>query len=401
MDAFSRTTKGTSRKKLESKNKAMRSKLPPSPPSIFSRMSALAREHKAINLGQGFPDFDCDPELKKFIKRYLDEGHNQYCPMAGTIELRTTLAKKIEFSYGKKIKPETELCITAGATQALNTAIQTFVHQGDEVIIVEPAYDSYRPSIEMSGGTVVAYQITAPSYKIDWNRFGELISDKTSMIIINTPHNPTGTTLDKNNLLALQNLVENKDIVVLSDEVYEHLIYDGAQHQSVMRFPQLYQQSMATFSFGKTLHATGWKLGYIVGPPHLMEAYKNLHQWVIFSANSFVQRGIAEYLETPSNYQGLSSFFQTKRDFLIQGMEQTALKPITCGGTYFQLYDYSEVSDLEDLQFSEFLIKEYGVATIPLSPFYKEPTGDKVVRICFAKKEATIEAAASQLSKLK
>lgn len=253
----------------------------------------------------------------------------------------------------------------------------------------------------MAGGKVVAYQISAPDYKIDWDKFTGLITEKTSMIIINTPHNPTGTTLNESDLLALQTLVNNKDIVVLSDEVYEHLIYDRAQHQSVMLYPQLYEQSMATFSFGKTLHATGWKLGYIVGPPHLMEAYKNHHQWVIFSANSFVQRGIADYLELPRNYLGLSDFFQAKRDFLTKGMLETALQPIACGGTYFQLYDYSQVSELEDLPFAEYLTKEVGVATIPLSPFYAKPTGDKVVRICFAKSEATLAGAIDKFSSLK
>ena len=376
----------------------MKSKLPPSPPSIFSKMSALARQHQAINLGQGFPDFDCDSRLKTLIKKYLDEGHNQYCPMAGTIELRTTIADKIKVCYDKTIDPEKEICITAGATQALNTAIQTFVQSEDEVIIIEPAYDSYRPSIEMAGGRVVAYRITAPDYAIDWDQFGELISERTTMIIINTPHNPTGTTLQEADLLALQTLIANKDIVLLSDEVYEHLIYDQAQHQSIFRYPQLYQQSLATFSFGKTLHATGWKLGYIVGPPHLMEAYKNHHQWVIFSANSFVQRGIGEYLQEPTTYQNLPDFFQKKRDYLTAGMSHTNFKPLNCGGTYFQLYDYSEVSNLGDLEFAEYMTKEMGVASIPLSPFYGKDPQDKVIRLCFAKSEEVLDKAIERLS---
>ena len=375
----------------------MPSTLPPSAPSIFSKMSALSRKHDAINLGQGFPDYDCDPKLKDSLKKYLDEGHNQYCPMAGAPELRTAIAQKINLCHGRQVDPEEEICVTAGATQALNTAIQSFVGTGDEVIIIEPAYDSYRPSIEMAGGRAVAYGLKAPDYSIDWDQFGKLISDATRMIIINTPHNPTGTTLSSDDLHHLESIVSDKDIIVLSDEVYEHLIYDGHSHQSVLRYPKLYQQSLITYSFGKTLHATGWKLGYIVGPPQLMSIYKNHHQWVVFCVNSFVQKGIAEYIQSPDSYMGLGSYFQAKRDLLQDKLSTSGLRPLPCSGTYFQLYDYSAMSDMDDMAFAEFMTREIGVASIPLSPFYADTPGDKVIRLCFAKREETLKAAALRI----
>lgn len=376
------------------------SKLPQSGTTIFTIMSALANEHKAINLGQGFPDFDCDVSLRNLVSKYLNEEKNQYCPMAGLLELRQALSNKIQKSYGTHIDPNTEICVTAGATQALFTAIAAFVHSGDEVIIMEPAYDSYIPSIQMAGGIPKAYKMTYPDYTIDWNEIESMITSRTKMILINTPHNPTGTILKKEDLEILEKIVAGKDILVLSDEVYEHLIYDGEEHQSVLRFPNLMEQSLAVFSFGKTFHVTGWKMGYCVGPKHLMDEFKNVHQWNVFCVNSFVQYALADYLKDSSNYNGLSSFFQKKRDFLTEELKNVALTPKLSQGTFFQLYNYEKLSNKSDLDFAKYLTKEIGVAAIPLSPFYQEPPADKVIRLCFAKKEETLKIAVERLKKL-
>jgi len=377
------------------------SKLPRSTLSIFAKVSALAKKHQAINLGQGYPDFDCDPRLQALVSKHLQAGRNQYAPMPGVLELRQAISDKIKLTYQKSLNPDTEICVTAGATQALFTAIQAFVHTGNEVIIIEPAYDSYRPSVIIAGGVPIAYRLKSPDYQVDWNVVGEMVTSKTRMIIINTPHNPTGKTLKPTDLLALQEIVAERNILVLSDEVYEHLIYDGQEHQSVLRYEKLFQQSLAVYSFGKTLHATGWKLGYCVGPEHLITEFKNIHQWNVFSVNSFVQYAIAEYLTDHSTYQQLSDFFQQKRDLLTELMKDSPLRALSSEGTYFQLYDYSEVSDMDDLKFYEYLTREYGVATIPLSPFYAVPTRDKVVRFCFAKEDNTLITATNKLSKLK
>jgi len=369
--------------------------------SIFSTISKLSIANKAINLGQGYPDFDCDPVLQQHICQALHEGYNQYAPMAGSPDLRNTLAAKIKHCYELSINPDTQLCITAGATQALFTAIMAFVRKEDEVIIIEPAYDCYKPAIELAGGQIVPIPIRYPDYQVDWTRVREAITSSTKMIIINTPHNPTGSILSDEDLTTLETIVTGRDIIVLSDEVYEHLIYDGEQHQSVLRFPTLFQQSLAVYSFGKTLHATGWKLGYVVGPENLISEFKNIHQWNIFSANSFVQQGIARYLLEPKHYENLGAFFQKKRDFLSSAMKGSALQPLPTKGTYFQLYDYSELSDLDDLSFAKYLTSEIGVAAIPLSPFYAHGSEDKVVRLCFAKKEETLQSAVEKFRLLR
>ena len=379
----------------------IRSKLPKSEVTIFAVMSGLARKYNAINLGQGFPDFDCDEKLKILVSKYLNDNKNQYCPMPGLLELRQAISKKLFRSHAINLNAETQVCVTAGATQALFTAIEAFVHQGDEVIIIEPAYDSYRPSILIAGGVPRAYQLTYPDYSIDWNEIENMVNDKTKMIIINTPHNPTGTILHQSDLESLEAIVADKNIIVLSDEVYEHLIYDNEQHQSVMRFPKLFEQSLAVFSFGKTFHATGWKMGYCVGSEQLMAEFKNVHQWNVFSVNSFLQYALAEHLQDPSTYEYLPKFFQQKRDFLTEKLEKTVLKPLKSSGTYFQLYHYGAINDMTDIDFAKYLTREIGVAAIPLSPFYAKPVGDKVVRLCFAKQEKTLAAAAERLSKLK
>ncbi|SNS86705.1 2-keto-4-methylthiobutyrate aminotransferase apoenzyme [Ekhidna lutea] len=369
--------------------------------TIFTVMSKLASEHKAINLGQGFPDFECDEKLKELVAKHLKEGKNQYVPLAGLPKLNETLSKKMEHLYGMPINPDSQICVTAGATQALYTAIMAFVKEGDEVIIFEPAYDCYTPQIKIAGGIVKPYIMTYPDYGIDWNKVKEMVTDKTRMIIINTPHNPSGTVLNESDMKSLENIISGTNIVVLSDEVYEHLIFDGENHQSVMQYSALFEQSLAVFSFGKTLHATGWKLGYIVGPEYLIKEFKVIHQWNVFCTNSFVQFAIAEYLAEPKNYEYLPSFFEEKRNIMNELLTGVPLTPKVAKGTYFQAYDYSEVSDMDDLEFAKYLTSKIGVAAIPMSPFYTNPPGDKVIRLCFAKKEETIEAAAERLMKLR
>ena len=378
----------------------LRSKLPEGGISIFSRMSALAAKHNAINLGQGFPDFDCDPVLRSRISHHLNNQKNQYCPMAGLFELRETLSKKINKLYDHCVDPQTEITITAGATQAIFTAITALVHEGDEVIIIEPAYDCYKPTIELVKAKCIPYGLSGPDYKIDWDELDSLVSSKTSMIIINTPHNPIGKTFAKTDMKALEAIINQRDIVVLSDEVYEHLIYDDIQHQSVLKYPNIYNQSISVFSFGKTFHATGWKIGYAVGSPKLMAEFRKVHQWNVYSANSFVQYGINDYLKDESKYLGLPTFFQEKRDYLNKLLDKSKLKPVKSEGTYFQLFDYSEISDEDDITFSLHLTSKYRVASIPLSPFTSKKTNDKMIRLCFAKKDRTLEQAAELLNKI-
>ena len=376
------------------------SKLPKVGTTIFSVMSALANEHKAINLSQGFPNFDCSEKLKKLVNKYIDKGYNQYAPMPGVPLLRERIAEKIENSYGLTVDPDTEITVTAGATQAIFTAIATFVQPGDEVIIFEPAYDSYRPSIEVFGGFPIVYQLEAPDYSINWESFSRLITQRTRMIIINTPHNPTGTTLKQHDLLKLQQLTNGSEILVFSDEVYEHLIYDGERHQSTLRFPDLFQRTLAAYSFGKTFHNTGWKMGYCVAPKHLMKEFRKVHQFNVFSVNTPFQYGIADFLKKPQEYLDLSSFYQEKRDYFLDVIKNSRFKPIHCEGTYFQLADYSEISNEKDTDFVKRLTIDHGVAAIPVSAFYSNPRNDKVIRFCFAKTEKLLKKAGKLLSKV-
>lgn len=374
------------------------SKLPNVGTTIFSVMSALANEHKAINLSQGFPNFDCSDNLKKLVNKYIEKGYNQYAPMPGVPELREKIAQKIEASYGAKVDPDTEITITAGGTQAIFTAIAAFVQPGDEVIIFEPAYDSYRPSIEVFGGFPIVYQLEAPGYSIDWKAFSKLITQRTRMIIINTPHNPTGTTLKKEDLLKLQQITASSEILILSDEVYEHLIFDGQQHQSTLRFPDLFKRTLAIYSFGKTFHSTGWKIGYCVAPQQLMKEFRKVHQFNVFSVNTPLQYGIADFLTNPEEYLGLNNFYQEKRDFFLEMIKNSRFKPIHCEGTYFQLVDYSAISDEKDSDFVKRLTIEHGVAAIPVSVFYSGHRNDKVIRFCFAKTEKLLKEAGALLS---
>ena len=376
------------------------SKLPNVGTTIFTVMSALANEHQAINLSQGFPNFDCSPELKNLVNKYLQNGYNQYAPMGGAFPLLEKLAQKIDKLYGTTVNPKTELTITAGATQALFTAITAFIREGDEVILIEPAYDSYAPSVEVVGGVVVPYEMKAPDFKINWEELEKLVTPKTRMLIINTPHNPTGSILLEKDLQIVERLAEENDLIVLSDEVYEHLIFDGEEHQSVLRFPKLFQRSLAVYSFGKTFHSTGWKLGYCVAPEHLMKEFRKVHQFNVFCVNSFVQYAIAEYLEDDSTYLSLNSFYQQKRDFFLEKIKNSRFRPIPCKGTYFQLVDYSEISDEPEVEFAKRMTEEFGVAVIPVSVFYSKKINQKVVRVCFAKTEELLEEAATLLQKI-
>lgn len=380
------------------------SKLPHIGTTIFTVMSALAEQHRAINLSQGFPNFEMPEKLIHLTDFYMKRGVNQYAAMAGVPILRQRLAAKMQKSYDIPIDFNNEITITAGGTQAIFTAIAAFIRPDDEVILIEPAYDSYAPSILTFGGRVVPYRLTPPQYQIDWNDFAQLVTPKTKMIIINTPHNPTGKTLKMNDLENLSRLTEGSDILVLSDEVYEHLIFDNQTHQSVLRFPQLWERSLACFSFGKTFHATGWKVGYVVAPEPLMREFRKVHQFNVFSVNHPVQCAIADYLNDENTYLSLPNFYQEKRDFFLNLMKNSRLKPLNCEGTYFQLFDYQSISDKKDIDFCKDLTIETGVATIPVSVFYSDEnapqTEARIIRVCFAKTAETLTQAAKKLAAL-
>lgn len=372
----------------------MQTKLPELPPSIFSVMSTLAQKHRAVNLSQGFPDFDCAPQLKERLQHYVEAGYNQYAPLGGLPELNQQIAHKIERLYQQSYSPQEEITMTAGATQALYGAIAAFVRPRDEVILLEPAYDLYRPVIEMQGALAKSYQMKAPDWKVDWEAVEDLISDKTRMIIINSPHNPTGSLLGAEDLEALAGVLERwPQLLLLSDEVYEHLVLDGKQHHSVLKYPAMRRQSMAAFSFGKTLHATGWKLGYLVADAPLMHEFRKLHQFTVFCVNAPMQYAIADYLAEYRDYEQLSSLFQRKRDRFLEGLAKTKLEFNPTQGTYFQIASYRNISNTADLAFAKYLTEEKGLATIPVSPFYANGQDDQLLRFCFAKEDATLDAA--------
>jgi methionine aminotransferase len=375
-----------------------KSKLPDIGTSIFTVMSALAHEQGAINLAQGFPNFDCDPVLKALVSKFMEGGKNQYAPMAGVKELMSQLASKVNFLYDRKIDPEKEITITAGATQGIFTAIGAMVSPGDEVIVFEPAYDSYIPSILTFGGIPVPVTLSAPDFKVDWLYVESLINNKTRLIIINTPHNPGARVLSKRDLDQLTDLVERYAIYVLSDEVYEHLIYDHLEHHSVIRYPRLYERSFAVYSFGKIFHNTGWKTGYCLAPPALTEEFRKVHQFNVFSVHTPTQYAIAEYLKNPDVYMDLSAFFQEKRDRFISLMKGSAFQFLPSEGSYFILGDYSRISKAYDMEFAQWLTREIKVGVIPISPFYSAPPADqRVVRFCFAKTDDILEEASERL----
>jgi len=379
----------------------MQSKLPTTATSIFSVMSALANEHQAINLSQGFPNFDPPQALRDLVYKHMQSGHNQYAPMPGLPLLRQALSQKHYLQSGYAPDVDTEITITAGATQALYTAITAMVQPGDEAIILEPAYDSYRPAIELSGGKVIAYQLEGPDYRVHWDDFAQLITAKTRLIILNTPHNPTGSIWRQSDWQALERLVANTPIFILSDEVYEQLVYDGEKHWSLLDFPALFERGMATFSFGKTFHNTGWKMGYCVGTTAWMQEFRKIHQFNVFSVNTPAQYALAEYVQDADNYQHLHAFYQQKRDHLLSAIAGASLRPLNCEGTYFQLFDYSAIQpNMEDTEFCRWLTTDIGVAAIPVSAFRSVTTEERMIRLCFAKTEDVLDAAVGRLKHL-
>lgn len=375
----------------------IQSKLPGVSTTIFSVMSKLATEHNAINLSQGFPDYPCDPKLVELVDKAMKDGFNQYAPMPGSPLLQQNIAEKVEKLYNVKYNPGTEITVTAGGTQAIFTALAAIINSGDEVIIFEPAYDSYAPTIRLLGGLVKTYELAPPNYSIDWDMVKKLFTANTRMIILNSPQNPTGSILSENDMNALIKLVSGTDILILSDEVYEHLIYDEQKHQSVMLYPELKERSFIIASFGKLLHATGWKLGYCLAPEILTKEFRKVHQFNVFSVNSAMQQAIAEYIKEPKNYTGIRTFFQEKRDYFRGLLAESRFKLLPCNGSYFQCASYSDISDEKDTDFSMRLIKEFGVATIPVSAFYQKATDYKIIRFCFAKENSTLALAAEKL----
>lgn len=378
------------------------SRLPNVGTTIFTVMSALAAEKGAVNLGQGFPDFDCDPALIDAVTAAMKGGLNQYPPMAGVPALREAIAAKIAQLYGRTYDATTEITVTAGATQALLTAILCCVHPGDEVIVIEPAYDSYVPAIELAGGKPVFVQmeIGAQGYTVPWDRVAAATTARTRLIMINSPHNPTGSVLRAADLEALAAIVRGTEILILSDEVYEHMVYDGARHESASRHPELAARAFVVSSFGKTYHVTGWKVGYVAAPAALTAEFRKVHQFNVFTVNTPVQHGLAQYMGNPAPYLELSSFYQRKRDLFREGLAATRFRLLPSDGTYFQCVDYAAISSLPEAEFAKWLTTEIGVAAIPVSAFYNRPQESGIVRFCFAKKDETLRAALARLAAL-
>ena len=377
------------------------SKLPNLGTSIFSQMTALANKHQALNLSQGFPEFDAPELLKKQLNHYVLEGVNQYAPSSGVVKLQQQIAALIARKYHNNINYEQQVTVTSGATEALFVAIQALVKEGDEVVVFDPAYDSYQPAIELAGGRSVHVALHAPDYKIDWQAVADVITDKTRVIIINTPHNPSGKIFKTEDINALKALVTKHDLYVISDEVYEHITFDGALHLSALTDPELFARSFVISSFGKTFHSTGWKMGYCVAPAQLMGEFRKIHQYVTFSSFTPAQHALADMLELePEHVDELSGFYQQKRDLLSESLAQSRFKILPSEGTYFLLLDYSDVSDLDDVEFCQWLVEQAGVAAVPLSVFYNSASSDKVIRLCFAKNDDTLKRAAEILCQL-
>lgn len=369
------------------------SRLPDVGTSIFTVMSKMALDYGAINLSQGFPDFMIDEEIISLVHKYMLEGNNQYAPMPGTPALRKSIAGVIAKTYGRTVDPETEITITAGATESTFSTIAAFISPGDEVIVFDPAYDSYHPVVRLNGGIPIAVNLNAVDFSIEWGVVRSKITSRTKMIIINTPHNPSGAVLHENDLKELEKIAIEYDLLVLSDEVYERLIFDGLSHQSVLRYPALAERSLAVFSFGKTFHATGWKVGYVVAPDYLIREVRKAHQFVVFSVNTPVQLALAEYLQNPAHYLALGNFYQQKRDFFLSQIKGSSFEPMACHGSYFQLLSYKNISSKPDVEMAEELTKKFKVASIPVSVFYQDKTDNRLLRFCFAKKEETLEKA--------
>ena len=378
----------------------LKSKLPAVGTTIFTVMSALALEHKAVNLGQGFPDFDCDPKLVEAVNKAMTTGLNQYPPMAGVAVLRDAVATKIAALHGKSYDPVSEITITAGATQSIITAILAIVHSGEEVIVLEPCYDSYVPNIELAGGIVVRVPLTPGTFRPDFDKISAAITPRTRAIIINSPHNPSATIWSREDMLKLQDLLDPTDIFLISDEVYEHMVYDGQEHQSAARFPGLAARAFIVSSFGKTYHVTGWKVGFVAAPSALTTEFRKVHQFNVFTVNTPVQYGLASYMEDAQPYLNLPAFYQRKRDLFRAGLARTKFKILPSTGSYFQCVDISDVSDLSEAEFCKWLTTEIGVAAIPLSAFYGNNFDQRIVRFCFAKKDETLNLALDKIKQL-
>jgi len=377
-----------------------RSRLPAVGTTIFTVMSALAAKSGAINLGQGFPDFDCDPALVAAVEAAMRSGHNQYPPMAGMPALRQAVAGKIERVTGHRYDPDTEITITAGATQGILSTVLALVHPGDEVIVLEPCYDSYGPSIELAGARIVRVALTPGTWRPDFEALARALTPRTRMVIVNTPHNPSGTVWTPAEMRRLADLLRPTKALVLSDEVYEHMVFDGAPHASCSALPELASRSLVVSSFGKTFHVTGWKVGYVAAPRALTAEFRKVHQFNVFTVNTPMQVGLADYLRDPAPWQGLAAFYQAKRDRFRAGLARTRLRLLPCEGSYFQCVDYSAVSDRSDPAMCEWLTTEIGVAAIPMSAFYESPPDMRVIRFCFAKRDETLDAALQRLQAL-
>lgn len=387
---------------LDARMTALQSRLPNVGTTIFTVMSALAAEKGAVNLGQGFPDFDCDPALIDAVSAAMKSGFNQYPPMTGVPALREAIATKVARIYGRAYDATSEVTVTAGATQAILTAILCSVHPGDEVVIIEPVYDSYVPAIELAGGKPVFVQmeIGPDGYSVPWTKVAAAVTKKTRLIMINSPHNPTGSVLSETDIHALSDIVRGTDIMIVSDEVYEHMVYDNARHESVCRHPELAARSFVISSFGKTYHVTGWKIGYVVAPAALTAEFRKVHQFNVFTVNTPVQHGIACFMADPTPYLDLPTFYQRKRDLFRNGLKNTRFKLLPSDGTYFQCVDYSAISSMHEADFAKWLTTEIGVAAIPVSAFYNKSKESSIVRFCFAKKDETLHTALERLASL-
>lgn len=376
------------------------SKLPEIETSIFTVMSKMARKHKALNLSQGFPNFAADPVLIQHVSEAMKKGVNQYAPMEGIFSLREVISEKIASLYGKVYHPDHEITLTAGATQAIYTAITAVVHTGDEVIIFKPAYDCYEPAIKINGGIPVLLQMKGKDFQIDWEEFRSVITNKTKLVIINTPHNPTGMVLSQADMQQLGTSLKGTDILVLSDEVYEHMVFDSHSHESASKYPDLAERSFVIVSFGKTFHVTGWKMGYCAGPASLMKEFRKIHEFNVYSVNHPIQNALVEYLSIKEHYLDLSSLFQKKRDLFLQAIENSKFTCIPAQGTYFQIVDYSEITEENDVDFASRLVKEYGLASIPISVFNLDKLDHQQLRFCFAKTDETLYKAAEIMNRI-
>jgi methionine aminotransferase len=373
------------------------SKLPDVGVSIFAVQTRLANEHKAINLSQGFPDFDCDPALVEAVSTAMRDGHNQYAPMPGVLALREAIAAKVEQIYGPRFDPASEIVVTSGATAGLFATLTTFVQPGDEVVLFEPCYDSYVPVIRLSGGTPVFVSLRYPDYAVDWDEVRRAVTPRTRAILVNTPHNPTGTTWSADDMRQLASIVDGTNVILIGDEVYEHIIFDGRRHESLLRYPALRDRAVVISSFGKTFHTTGWKVGYCVGPQPLITEVIRVHQFMTFTVHTPSQMAFAEFVRRDPEASALTPFYQRKRDLFLQLTQGSRFRPLPCAGTYFQLFDYSSISKETDKEIAHRLIVEHGVASIPVSAFLYKDKGGPVLRFCFAKKDDTLRAAAERL----